>query len=85
MDLPVPGDRGSAQFDEDGDSTGLAQKNYSRDVLKIEICGPGRSQFSIIDVPGIFHTSTREQNIKDAREVNDMVDSYIKEDRTIIM
>lgn len=30
------------------------QAALSRDVLKIELSGPGREHFSVIDLPGLF-------------------------------
>lgn len=29
---------------------------FSDDVLKIELAGPDMHQFSVVDVPGIFHS-----------------------------
>lgn len=44
MGLPKPGEEYTS-----GD-------RFSDDVLKIELCGPGRSHFSVVDVPGLFQS-----------------------------
>lgn len=33
-----------------------AEKRFSDDVLRIELCGPSRSHFSVVDVPGLFQS-----------------------------
>ncbi|KAK5745107.1 hypothetical protein LTR17_001558 [Elasticomyces elasticus] len=58
---------------------------FSRDVLSIEITGPKRQPLTLVDLPGLFHSSTKMQSIQDKELVDDMVDDYIKEPRTIIM
>lgn len=45
MGLPKPGE---------GYTAG---PRFSDDVLKIELCGPGRSHFSVVDVPGLFQST----------------------------
>lgn len=44
MGLPKPGE---------GYTSG---ERFSDDVLKIELCGPTRSHFSVVDVPGLFQS-----------------------------
>lgn len=58
---------------------------FSEDVLKIEIHGPKEEHLTIIDVPGIFRTTTQGTTKEDMAMVRDLVKSYIKESRTIIL
>jgi hypothetical protein len=58
---------------------------FSEDVLKIEVYGPNEENLTIIDVPGIFRTTTQGTTKEDMGMVRDLVTSYIKEDRTIIL
>lgn len=58
---------------------------FSEDVLKIEMYGPHEDYLTIIDVPGIFRTTTQGTTKDDMVMVRDLVKSYIKEDRTIIL
>lgn len=69
--------------------TDLSTENgtvFSEDVLKIEISGPYEDYLTIIDVPGIFRTHIHGTTTKgDVKLVRDMVEGYIKDDRTIIL
>ncbi|KAH8171347.1 dynamin family protein [Sarocladium implicatum] len=58
---------------------------FSRDVLKIEVSGPDEDYLTVIDVPGIFRTTMEGTTTSDMRMVKDLVESYIREDRTIIL
>lgn len=58
---------------------------FSEDVLKIEVHGPKEDYLTIIDVPGIFRTTTQATTKEDMIMVRDMVKQYIKESRTIIL
>ncbi|KAK2058861.1 dynamin family protein [Colletotrichum caudatum] len=59
----------------DGSSGGDA---FSKDVLRVEICGPNEEHLTIIDVPGI-------STARDVALVKSMVKNYIKDSRTIIL
>ncbi|KAK0710524.1 putative dynamin [Apiosordaria backusii] len=62
------------------------QHTFSEDVLKIEKCGPNEDYLTVIDVPGIFRTTTEGITTeKDKSMVRDMVIKYIKDPRTIIL
>lgn len=58
---------------------------FSEDVLKIEVRGPQEDYLTIIDVPGIFRTTTQGTTKDDMALVRDMVKGYIKDDRTMIL
>lgn len=58
---------------------------FSEDVLKIEICGPHEDHLTIIDVPGIFRTTTQGTSKNDIVMVKNLVKRYIKDRRTIIL
>ncbi|KAH0526343.1 hypothetical protein TsFJ059_009676 [Trichoderma semiorbis] len=58
---------------------------FSEDVLKIEICGPHEDYLTIIDVPGIFRTTTQGTTKNDIVMVKNLVKRYIKDRRTIIL
>ncbi|KAK2041561.1 dynamin family protein [Colletotrichum somersetense] len=59
----------------DGSSGGAA---FSKDVLRVEICGPDEEHLTIIDVPGV-------STARDVALVKSMVKNYIKDSRTIIL
>ncbi len=58
---------------------------FSEDVLKIEVYGPNEDYLTIIDVPGIFRTTTEGTTKDDMVLVKDLVTEYVKDDRTIIL
>ncbi|RPB08693.1 P-loop containing nucleoside triphosphate hydrolase protein [Morchella conica CCBAS932] len=70
-----------------GETVGVddAEKRFSDDVLRIELCGPSRSHFSVVDVPGLFQSATMYQNEKDLEMVENLAKSYIEDERTIIL
>ena len=61
------------------------RKNFSSDVLRIELHGPNRSHFGILDVPGIFHAVTDTVTEEDRRRVDEMVISHMKMPENVIM
>ncbi len=61
------------------------RKNFSSDVLRIELHGPNRSHFGILDVPGIFHAVTDTVTKEDMRRVTAMVTSHMKQPENVIM
>lgn len=58
---------------------------FSEDVLKIEVHGPHEDHLTIIDVPGIFRTTTQGTTKDDMAMVRDLVKGYIRDSRTIIL
>jgi hypothetical protein len=59
---------------------------FSSDVLRLEIHGPHENHLSVIDVPGIFKTTTPGLTSKsDITLVRDMVLSYMRNPRSIML
>ncbi len=59
---------------------------FGEDILKIELSGPKRENLSIIDTPGIFRRCVDLRTTEnDMALVKKMVESYIKDERTIIL
>ncbi|RXG49918.1 hypothetical protein VDGE_00611 [Verticillium dahliae] len=71
----------------DGDEPSSADlTTFSEDILKIVISGPTQQHLTIIDVPGIFRTSTENLTTDDdILLVRNMVKKYITDQRTIIL
>ncbi|KAF9870377.1 dynamin family protein [Colletotrichum karsti] len=67
----------------DGSSEGAA---FTKDILRVEICGPEEEHLTIIDVPGIFENAQEGfSTSRDVELVKSMVKDYIKDSRTIIL
>lgn len=62
------------------------EKTFSRDILKIEKCGPTEDYLTVLDVPGIFRLTSKGHTTEGDRSlVRDMVTDFIKDKRTIIL
>jgi len=59
---------------------------FSNDVLCLEISGPGQQHLSVIDVPGIFKSTTDGLTTKaDIQLVRNMVKGYMDNPRSIMV
>ncbi|KAK1447589.1 interferon-induced GTP-binding protein Mx1 [Colletotrichum melonis] len=68
----------------DGDASKLPI--FAEDILKIEINSPDQYHLTVIDVPGIFRTPTKGLTTNnDIAIVRNIVNRYIKDQRTIIL
>lgn len=74
-------------IEEAADAMGLTDSNnaFSTDVLSVEISGPDRPQLTIVDLPGLIHSENKSQSCSDVEVVARLVESYIKNKRTIIL
>ena len=60
-------------------------KAFSKDILRIEVSGPDRPHLTIVDLPGLIHSETKQQSASDVELVQDVVQTYMKEPRSIIL
>ncbi|KAL2795462.1 P-loop containing nucleoside triphosphate hydrolase protein [Aspergillus keveii] len=60
-------------------------KAFSNDVLRVEVSGPDRPHLTIVDLPGLIHSETKQQSAADVQLVQEVVRSYITEPRSIIL
>ncbi|KAI8948961.1 dynamin family protein [Xylaria longipes] len=60
-------------------------KGFSKDLLRIEISGPHHPHLTIVDLPGLIHSETKQQSAWDVEIVKDVVQTYMKQPRTIIL
>ncbi len=58
---------------------------FASDVLRIEVTGPVGLHLTIVDLPGLISVANDEQTEDDVRTVQDLVDSYVANSRTIIL
>lgn len=65
---------------------GIAEHvSFSKDVLELEISGPNQPHLTLVDLPGIFHSTTSRQSEGDPALVTNIVRSYMEEERSIIL
>ncbi|RDW63576.1 putative vacuolar sorting protein VPS1 [Coleophoma cylindrospora] len=58
---------------------------FSKDLLRIEVSGPDRPHLTIVDLPGLIHSETKQQSASDVELVQDVVQAYMREPRSIIL
>ncbi|KAI1764614.1 P-loop containing nucleoside triphosphate hydrolase protein [Hypoxylon sp. FL1150] len=60
-------------------------KVFSTDVLRIESTSPSAPNLTLVDLPGLFGASDKNQSDDDAALVQDLVVSYMRQRRSIIL
>ncbi|KAM0106712.1 hypothetical protein ACP6JB_007675 [Aspergillus fumigatus] len=60
-------------------------KSFSNDLLRVEVSGPDRPHLTIVDLPGLIHSETKQQSAADVELVHEVVKSYMEEPRSIIL
>ena len=57
---------------------------FSKDLLRAKVSGPDWPHLTIVDLPGLVHSETKNQSASDVELVKDVVKSYMKEPRSVI-
>ncbi|RYP02423.1 hypothetical protein DL764_005802 [Monosporascus ibericus] len=65
--------------------TGDGAKVYSTDVLRIESTSPTAPNLTLVDLPGLFGASDKNQSDDDATLVQKLVTDYMQQKRSIIL
>lgn len=85
-ELPRVMDAAKAVMDEEPSlSTVSKPRAFAKDVLSIEIKGPTRPQLTLVDIPGLIQTNTKEVTKADVELVAEITDQYISQPRTICL
>jgi GTPase SAR1 family protein len=58
---------------------------FSKDILRVEVSGPDRPHLTIVDLPGLIHSETKQQSASDVEMVQEVVQAYMREPRSIIL
>lgn len=64
---------------------GLGNFAFAQDILSITVSGPDRPNLTIVDLPGLIRATNDQQTKQDILTINQIVDSYIKKPRTIVL
>ncbi|KKY37778.1 putative interferon-induced gtp-binding protein mx [Diaporthe ampelina] len=65
--------------------TGEGAKVFSTDVLRIELVSPEQPNLTIVDLPGLFGASDKNQTDADSTIVQSLVTNYMNQRRSIIL
>ncbi|KAG6356877.1 hypothetical protein INS49_014752 [Diaporthe citri] len=60
-------------------------KRFSKDILRVVVAGPDAPELTLVDLPGIFHSPTSEQTLEDKELVNELIEKYMQESKSIIL
>jgi hypothetical protein len=60
-------------------------KAFSKDFLCVEVSGPDRPYLTIMDLPRLIYSEMKQQSTSDVELVQDVVQAYMKELRSIIL
>lgn len=60
-------------------------KAFSKHILKIEVSGPDHPHLTIVDLPGLIHSETKQQSAADVALVKEVVRTYMSQQRSIIL
>ncbi|KAF7186739.1 Interferon-induced GTP-binding protein Mx [Pseudocercospora fuligena] len=60
-------------------------KAFTGHKLSIEISGPDRLPLTLVDLPGLIHSETDVQTAEDVLLVKNLMHSYMRQERTIIL
>lgn len=58
---------------------------FCDDVLKIEISGPDKPELTLVDLPGLYNTPSKEQSKEGIQIVRQLTERYMAKDRSIIL
>lgn len=58
---------------------------FSKDILRVEISGPSQPQLTLVDLPGLIHSGSKSLTDQDVELVTELVTSYMKNPRSIIL
>jgi hypothetical protein len=58
---------------------------FSDDVLKVEISGPDRPELTLVDLPGLYYSTSDDQGEPGIQTVQSLTENYMKSSRTIIL
>ncbi|KAE8334718.1 hypothetical protein BDV24DRAFT_172020 [Aspergillus arachidicola] len=62
-----------------------ANSGFSDDVLKVAISGPDKPELTLVDLPGLYYSTSRDQGAKGIEIVRGLTEKYMKNTRTIIL
>ncbi|KAF4763328.1 hypothetical protein HAV15_000792 [Penicillium sp. str.  len=66
-------------------STDPSSTGFSDDVLKVEISGPDKPELTLVDLPGLYYSSSNEQNEQGMEIAQSLTEKYMKSSRSIIL
>ncbi|KAL4923598.1 P-loop containing nucleoside triphosphate hydrolase protein [Aspergillus undulatus] len=58
---------------------------FSDDVLRVEISGPDKPELTLVDLPGLYYSTSQQQGKEGITIVRNLTEKYMKNSRSIIL
>lgn len=58
---------------------------FSKNILRVEISGQEKPKLTVVDLPGLIHSESRNQSPADVELISNLVHSYMKNPRSVIL
>ena len=68
-----------------GSGRTIKRPNFSSDILRIDLSGPNRSHFSILDVPGVIQSRIQGVTLAEIDGVKNMVSAEMRRKQSIVV
>ena len=65
--------------------TSATGRAFSKNVLRVEITGPTKPKLTVVDLPGLIHSDSKQQSTEDVELISDLVQSYMRNPRSVIL
>ncbi|PLB45800.1 hypothetical protein P170DRAFT_439518 [Aspergillus steynii IBT 23096] len=62
-----------------------ADPGFKDDVLKVEILGPDKPELTLVDLPGLYYSKSKDQGAQGRKVVRALTERYMKNPRSIIL
>ncbi|KAL9089795.1 MAG: hypothetical protein Q9165_005589 [Trypethelium subeluteriae] len=83
--LPAVVDKAMLSMGLNEDSGRRGPRAFSRDVLRVEVNGPGVPQLTLVDLPGLIHATRNFQDEEDVKATHALTEEYLKNKRTVVL
>jgi hypothetical protein len=60
-------------------------KAFYKDILQLKLSGPTQPHLTIVDLPGLIHSESKQQSQADVQTVREMVSQYMEQPRSVIL
>lgn len=58
---------------------------FSKDILRVEVSGPKKPKLTVVDLPGLIHSGSKQQSEDDVALISELVQNYMENPRSIIL
>ncbi|KAJ9363438.1 hypothetical protein DTO280E4_2420 [Paecilomyces variotii] len=65
--------------------TESVNSGFSDDVLKVEISGPDKPELTLVDLPGLYYSTSQDQGSQGIKIVRTLTEKYMQNSRSIIL